>query len=377
MRVLYAGHTYLVNENQKKLAALARLPDVQIKAIVPHLWREPVLKEVRPHIPAAAAFELHPIRVLFPGNEMRYLYLSRDLHMHAFCPDLIVVENGAGAFAYTQFLAYRARYAPRARAVFFTWWNIPYRPRQPFRAFEQFNLRRTDGAIAGNQEAAEILRANGYAGPLLVLPQLGVDEHVFAPRDGLETRSRLGLNSFVIGYAGRLVPEKGLRVLMDALRGFRGNFDLLVLGRGPLEAELRAWQASLSKGQRLHLRPSVPHTEIAAYMNAMDVFVLPSLTTSFWKEQFGHVLIEAMACGVATVGSDSAEVPRVIGDAGCVTPEGDADALRATLQNLAARPDRRRELGARGRERVLAHYTHERIAQRTYAFFKSLPARTA
>ncbi len=372
VRLLYVGHTYLVNENQKKLTALAVLPDVEVGVVVPHMWCEPVLERVYPHIDPQAAYSIYPTKVLFPGNEMRYVYLSADLRLREFAPDVLVVENGAGSFAYTQALLYRQRYAPHAATVFFTWWNLPYHSRQPFRAIERYNLQHSDGAIAGNRDAAAILETHGYAGPLLISPQLGVDEAVFCPRDSSEKRRSLGLGKFVIGYAGRLVPEKGLNVLMDALEEFSSAFELLIIGRGPLESALREWGKGLGAQQRLHLLPSVPHSEIAGWMNAMDVFVLPSLTTDFWKEQFGHVLIEAMACEVSVVGSSSAEIPNVIGDAGYVVPEGDPAALRSTLQHLATHPEVRVAMAARGRARVLAHYTHARIAQRTHAFFHAV-----
>ena len=372
MRLLYSGHTYLVEENQKKMAAMVQHDGVELSVVVPHLWRDMVLQTIYPHIDPDACYQVFPTRIAFPGNEMRYFYFSLDLHMRRFRPDIIVVENGAGALAYTQFLLYKRRFAPRAKAVFFTWWNIPYRPLRPFHIIEQFNLRHSDGAIVGNRSAESILRYNGYGGPMLVLPQLGVDCGLFAPGDGGEMRKALGLGKFVIGYAGRLIPEKGLRVLMKALDGFHGDFDVLLVGRGPLESELRAWGAELPAGQRLHVHHAVTQAQVPALMKTMDVFVLPSLTTPYWKEQFGHVLIEAMACGVPVVGSDSAEIPRVIGGTGRVVPENNPDCLLVALRELAASPHQRALLGSRGRERVLADFTHERISARTVDFLFDL-----
>jgi len=294
------------------------------------------------------------------------------LHMQNFRPDVIVVENGVGALSYTQFLLYKRKFAPQAKAVFFTWWNIPYRARQPFRAIERFNITYTDGAIVGNSEAEIILRGQGYTGPLTILPQLGVDTDLFSGGDGKEVRRRLGLHKFVIGYAGRLVPEKGLRVLMDALRSFKGQFDLLVVGSGEMENELRAWASTLPTGKNLHLQKSVPHAQIPELMQAMDVFVLPSLTTPQWKEQFGHVLIEAMACKVAVIGSNSAEIPNVIGPSGIVVPEGDSNRLCAALQQLADNASKRIDLANKGRLRVLEKYTNEKIASHTLEFIGQL-----
>ena len=205
-----------------------------------------------------------------------------------------------------------------------------------------------------------------------MLPQLGVDGELFAMRDGSAMRRSLGLGDYVIGFAGRLVPEKGLRVLLRALDDFEGEFDLLLIGRGSLETEIRQWGSGRPDGQRVHLHPPVPHNEIAALMNTMDVFVLPSLTTSFWKEQFGHVLVEAMASQVPVVGSDSAEIPSVIADAGCVVPEADPRSLRDVLQRLASDSALRADLAARGRARALEKYTHTEIARQMLAFCHDL-----
>jgi glycosyltransferase involved in cell wall biosynthesis len=108
------------------------------------------------------------------------------------------------------------------------------------------------------------------------------------------------------------------------------------------------------------------------FYRSIDTLVLPSITRPNWKEQFGRVLIEAMACGVPPVGSESGEIPNGIGDGGLTFPEGDADSLRERLVRLARQPALRARLGERGRERVLACYTHRRIAEQTYAFYHRL-----
>jgi glycosyltransferase involved in cell wall biosynthesis len=102
-----------------------------------------------------------------------------------------------------------------------------------------------------------------------------------------------------------------------------------------------------------------------ALMRSFDAVLLPSLTLPGWKEQFGRVLVEAMASGVPVVGSDSGEIPRVTGKGGVIVPEGDEDALAGALFRLYSDAGLRADLGKRGRERVLKHFTHARIAQGT------------
>ncbi len=374
MRILLIGHAYVVAENQKKLRAIASLPGVELAAVVPRAWREPVLKAIPAHCPAHAPFAYQPRRAVLANTstEQFHFYLSADLGLRHFKPDVLCVEQGAGAFVYMQSLIYRNLYASKAKAVFFTWWNLPYRTRWPLSAVERFNLSQSQGAIAGNSDAAAILREHGFVGPLTILPQLGIDPIEYQRKDVGDLRRELGPDRFTVGYIGRFVEEKGVRVLLAALAGADFDFQLLMLGRGPLEEEIRSFAAKHGWSDRLKIVSGVGHSDIARYQNCMDVMVVPSLTRPFWKEQFGHVIIEAMACEVPVIGSDSAEVPNVIGEAGIVTREGDADALRAALAGLAADPERRRQLGQAGRRRVLDNYTHDRLAKRLVEFFRSL-----
>jgi glycosyltransferase involved in cell wall biosynthesis len=111
-----------------------------------------------------------------------------------------------------------------------------------------------------------------------------------------------------------------------------------------------------------------------AYLRELDVLVLSSRTQTNWKEQFGRVLVEAMATAVPVIGSDSGEIPHVIGAAGLIFPEGDVGVLRAHLLELMQSEERRRELGQHGRERVLAHYTQAQIAAQTVSVYHDMLA---
>jgi glycosyltransferase involved in cell wall biosynthesis len=108
------------------------------------------------------------------------------------------------------------------------------------------------------------------------------------------------------------------------------------------------------------------------FYRTADVLVLPSRSRPNWTEQFGRVLIEAMASGVAVVGSDVGEIPHVIGDAGHIFPEGEVSTLAEVLTKLVGSPDQRRDLGARGRARVLERFTQEQVAAETVAVYRRL-----
>jgi glycosyltransferase involved in cell wall biosynthesis len=225
---------------------------------------------------------------------------------------------------------------------------------------------------------AATLRAKGYSGPLHVVA-LPTDSLAFAPSADLraEARARLGLSdgALVVGYAGKLVEEKGILTLLRAFaRVARRHPDahLVFAGGGPLKVEVERTARDLGLAGQVHLPGVIHNSGLPAYMNALDVFVLPSETRPNWREQFGRVAVEAMACGIPVVGSDSGEIPAVIDRAGVVFPEGQASELAARLDSLLSSSAERERLSRAGRERVLECFTTERVAEQHYAIYRAL-----
>jgi glycosyltransferase involved in cell wall biosynthesis len=163
---------------------------------------------------------------------------------------------------------------------------------------------------------------------------------------------RRGNPVFTVGFAGRLVPEKGITDLLEAVRRMPGPVRLLVIGDGPMRERLE------SAGLDVEIRRRVPNARVRDEGYAeMDVLAVPSRTTETWAEQFGRVLVEAMLCGRPVVGYDSGEIGWVIRTAGGgeVVPEGDVAGLAAALERMRS-PERRAELAARGRAGAERHF---------------------
>jgi glycosyltransferase involved in cell wall biosynthesis len=160
-------------------------------------------------------------------------------------------------------------------------------------------------------------------------------------------------------------------MLLNALLNLKNKpWKLLLLVRGELQSELIKIATINNIQERLILVESVPHDEVANYINLMSTLVLPSettykfktLTSVGWKEQFGHVLIEAMACQVPVIGSDSGEIRYVIGDAGLVFPEGNAQALANCLVQLMDKPYFAHSLGEMGYQKAMIKYTNKALS---------------
>ncbi|NQT51108.1 glycosyltransferase family 4 protein [bacterium] len=373
MRVLVYSHAYVVEANHAKLEHLARMDGVDLSLICPRKVRRE-LATYRVQRTEHPDYAIVPLRSFYPSHNYRFFYWTAGRAMARLSPDLLHVEEEPWSLAAWQAARYASGY-PDTRLIFFTWQNLRLRYGFPHEAVRRYVHDRADAAIAGNGEAADILREQGFAKPIHVLPQFGVDERRYAPRDERALRAKLGLGGFVIGYAGRLVPEKGVDHLLDAVAELPGDWHLLLIGSGALQPELSARIARPPFAGRARILDTVPHDQIQRYLNCMDVVVLPSRQAPHWKEQFGHVLIEAMACERPVLGSTCGEIPNVIADAGLVFPEGDVAALRDALDRVRQSPDLRAELGTRGRRRVLDHYTDSRIAEATHAIHREVLGR--
>ena len=118
----------------------------------------------------------------------------------------------------------------------------------------------------------------------------------------------------------------------------------------------------------------VLHDQVAAYLNAMDLLCAPSQTTAGWREQFGRMLIEAFACGVPVVASDSGEIPWVVADAGVIVGERDTDAWTRAIAGLVVDPERRRGLAALGLRRASSVFAWSVVARQHLDFFEELVA---
>jgi glycosyltransferase involved in cell wall biosynthesis len=141
---------------------------------------------------------------------------------------------------------------------------------------------------------------------------------------------------------------------------------LLLLGDGKLKPVVENFIRKNDLESVVTLLPAVNHYEVIKYMCISDIFILPSEMMPYWKEQFGHVLIEAMGCENVVVGSSSAEIPNVIGDGGFIFPEKNDGVLATILAKLIDDPHLRREFAQKGRKRFLEHFTHTEIAKKTF-----------
>ncbi len=192
-----------------------------------------------------------------------------------------------------------------------------------------------DGVLTINSDGKKIFAEEGYNN-VQRMP-LGFDPHYFFPDDkaAKTLRNQLGVDKKVIAYFGRLTPEKGVHILIKALEGLLSYEWVLMMDDFDEYASAYNKEIhSLMKEAKLLDRTvfiSPNHFEVAGYMNAADIIVVPSVSAPNWKEQYGRVAAEAMACGKKVVASDSGALPELLNGNGWLFAEGNIDDLRQVL----------------------------------------------
>src|SRR5216110_3324844 len=286
-RILIVSHTYIPPSNRGKLRALAAR-GLEVTVGVPQRWRETVLGlTLEVAWERQNGVEVFPLPVRHHGDPAALVFGGRALHalVRDKRPDLVQVEEEPTSPAARQVV--RAARSLRLPAVLFTYQNVPVHLPWLARWRRARTLRRLRGAIAGSEGAAALVRALAPQVRVGVIPQLGV--HV--PTEPEHTHHE----GLAIGCIGRLVPERGLDTLLQALAENRAHrWHLTVVGDGPERERLERLASELRLAARIRWMGGLPAEQLTRLWSDLDVLVLPSRALPDWQESNGHVLVEAM-----------------------------------------------------------------------------------
>ncbi|MHB8633286.1 MAG: glycosyltransferase family 4 protein [Thermoplasmatota archaeon] len=263
--------------------------------------------------------------------------------------------------------ALRFTRSARVPLVVTVWENIPFRS-GPGGAVH----REAEAFVAVTERARAALVLEGAPDERIHTIPVGVDLERFRPGRDSAWRSRNGISAdaTVFLFAARLVWEKGLMDLLHAVALLEPGkpWHVVVAGAGE-DAAYRRRSQELHIQDRVSFLGSVPYEGMHELYRSADVLVLPSLPTPLWQEQYGMVLVEAMACGLAVVTTQSGSIPEVVGEAGLLVGPGDPLGLSEALATMLDDATRKRLSGAglkRARKRFDARLCAAQMA-RLYA----------
>jgi glycosyltransferase involved in cell wall biosynthesis len=365
VRVLRISHASLTPALRQRERALVRnYPEIDLEVLTARRWREAEMDV------DATTDDLFPV-------VRTSTHLSRHIQLFAYDPrsimaalrrhrpHLIDLGHEPYSVACAEMLTLSSWFAPRTPVVMQTAQNIHHNYVPPFNWFEQRAFRRVSAAYVCSDTVREILRVKGFEKPVAIIP-FGADLENFRPRTTPTDSDR----PLTVGFVGRLLPEKGINLLIDALASIGDErWNLLIVGEGPEREAIQRRLVEKGLANRTTLAGGVRFDRISEHYRKMDVLVLPTQTTKRVREQFGRVLVEAMASGVPVIGSTCGAIPEVIGHAGLVFPEGDAEALGVALKLILSDHELRRRFARDGAARVRANYSWDRVADQTYQLF--------
>jgi glycosyltransferase involved in cell wall biosynthesis len=357
LRILTIGHSYAVSSNRATMRALAKDPAFEVTVAAPASHAGDLRAVVCEPEPESSNLKLVTLSARWTTIGPIFHYHQKDLTKLKYSDDFDVVHMWEEPYILAGYQIARTCVHGAARFCFVTCQNLHKSYPPPFNWMEKEVVQKSQGWIGIGQTVLENSIRRGYPAQKGRIVPLAVETRRFRPKTKSERdslRRRLGLSEPVIGFVGRLVPAKGLRILMQALELLPAStaWSLLLLGSGDMEPEIKQWSSRHGWAGRVRVL-LVKHDEVPEYLPVMDMLVAPSQTTSAWREQFGRMIIEAFASGVPVIASDSGEIPHLVADAGSIVPERDLVRWSGEIARYLREPELRGRMAALGLSRAV------------------------
>lgn len=244
-------------------------------------------------------------------------------------------------------------------------------------SFSRWKYRQVDLFIAASEAIRDVLIKDGIPPTRIVVVHDGIDVDRVgrSPAADLHAEFWLPKGAPVIVNVGALVPHKGQTFLVEAMARVRQRMPdvrLVIFGEGPLRHQLE--QQIKDRGLAKHVVLAGFREDVLALTRSADLFVMSSVT-----EGLGSTVLDAMAMGLAVVGTRAGGIPEAVvhGETGALVPAGNAEALADAIVTLLGDPTARRRMGDAGRARVRADFGVERLVDGTLAAYGALLAKRA
>jgi glycosyltransferase involved in cell wall biosynthesis len=373
MKVCLVSHAYLEKGYLPVLAALAAQPGVELALITPNRYKLGLRTSSGEFSNIDTTFRTYPIPIRWGSRQSTFLYdvtlLARALD--EFRPEIVLHEQEVYTLGAVQ-LAWMTskRSIP---LVMFVWENLPRSLSWPRRRLRSYVLKLCSGLIVGSTASAKVHKGWGFNGPMEIIPQMGVSALNANPVLGLR-----GAGELRLAFAGRLIPEKGIDCLLRAvarLSAKRVKVRCTVAGDGPEMEKLVALCRAYNIEGLVHFAGVLQIERVAELLGRTDVLVLPSRRTNKWEEQFGRILVEAMAQATVSVGSRTGAIPEVIDSEDLIFDEDDDEKLADILVRLYTTPELFKAQQERLWMRARDLYLNEILAARKIEWMREIVQR--
>lgn len=313
MKILAIGHSYIVDSNRAFWARYAELSKDEVKIICPKRWPSNLVGDLhfKRRDEIDGSLEIIPLLSFLKGHASFFFFNPFSFYMalKKNSPEVIFLFQETWSACLLQLVVTLLFLNKKERpklTILNVCQNIKKNKFQMIHFFERALTSQVQIITHCNQEIVEVLNWKKITSKKYYLP-FSYDERIY-----LSSIKEAPKQHFRVGYVGRLAHEKGLDILLLAMKKVREKIPgarLTIVGHGPL-------LALIQNDKGVDYFPAIPHNSIHLFYQNLDCLVLPSRTTHFWKEQFGRVLVEAVASGVPCVGSNSGAIFEVMSTMG-------------------------------------------------------------
>jgi len=370
MRIAIISHAYVEPGYSSVLEPMVASSGLELALITPETYRGRFQAHHCQFASTVVGLRVYALPIVFGQRQGTFIYkpaaLSRALA--DFGPDLILHEQEVYAAGAGQIAAIATQES--IPLVMFVWENVHRSLLWPRRRLVRYVLERCAGLIAGSAGAAQVHHDWGFKGPMTVIPQMGIPQLNPAPVFG-----RRNCNCFRVSFAGRLVAAKGIDCLLRAVAEVRSKgieLECDIVGCGAELQKLVRLRSGLGIDDAVGFTGPLSIDGVRNILARSDALVLPSRRTKAWEEQFGLILIEAMAEATVTVGSRTGAIPEVVASEDLLFDEDDHRQLAAILERLAANDAELAGHQHRLWLRAARFYTNESLTTRRLDFLKGV-----
>jgi glycosyltransferase involved in cell wall biosynthesis len=330
MDILVIGHSYIVDSNRQFWNQVAQNENVQVDIVVPKKWNSNLIKELEFQYNPKTDFSInniYPLDCFFKGNASVYFFNWAQLFKIILNRkyDLIFVFQETWSLSVAQ-ISLLKFFSKNKSSLYYlaVCQNIIKKKLSWVIPWEKFITKDVDKILYCTKEIIDVLEWKKIKTERIFFP-FTYDQNIY------DFKVKKNNEEIFIGYMGRLTEEKGINCLIDACKKLineKYNLKLLLAGSGPL--------AEKNSESFIEYVGTFKHTEAHEFYHRINLFVLPSETRTFWKEQFGRVIVESVASGTPVVGSTSGAIPEVLAGLhlGYVFQEGSSDDLARVIKVL-------------------------------------------
>lgn len=370
VRIVTVSHGYGTDERMKLLEMIAF--DHEVILVAPRrIWTQ-VFGNF--DAPRSDRVEVLANRTIPFGRSGHFLFRPSFAQYRRLRPSILQVEYEPWTPEFWSFVLPMMILYPRTPLVLYVRKNTRHLPRGPLGVLERFLTRvgmiKVKRILAVSEKAASVFVNLGYGNtPMEIQGHMPIDGDVFRPQI-----ADSGPRPVTVGYVGSIAPHKGIRTLVEATEKARGRLDadIRLSLVGPMRD--RDLERLLASHHWIDYKGPLENSELPSFLSSLDVFVMPSLVLPDHEEHDSLALLEAMAVGVACIGSRSGNMPEIIqeGENGWMFPPDDSEALANLLQRLLDDPEARRRAGASARVTALAFTGLQTLAKQRVSTYEAV-----